>query len=69
MTFIDVELAKNQLAELVERAKAGEKIVISRNGKPEARFEYFRGDWNGPMWETPDLEVPDPEFEAVEYRG
>jgi len=30
--------AKTQLSKLVERAEAGEEIVIARNGKPVARL-------------------------------
>ena len=30
--------AKSQLSKLVERAEAGEDIVIARNGKPVARL-------------------------------
>ena len=35
---IDIRQAKAQLSRLVERAKAGEEIIISRDGKPVARL-------------------------------
>ena len=35
--------AKTKLSQLVERAKAGEDIVIARNGKPVARLVPIAG--------------------------
>jgi prevent-host-death family protein len=32
--YISVKEAKNQLSELLHRAEAGEKIVLTRHGKP-----------------------------------
>ena len=48
--------AKTKLSQLVERAEAGEDIVIARNGTPVARLvpvartaslESVRGAWRG----------------------
>jgi len=48
--------AKTKLSQLVERAQAGEDIVIARNGKPAARLVAIRsasalasvrGAWRG----------------------
>ncbi len=36
--FVSLYDAKTRLAELVERAAAGEEIVIARNGVPRARL-------------------------------
>ena len=38
MTQIGMHEAKTRLSQLVERAEAGEEIVIARNGKPVARL-------------------------------
>ncbi len=38
MTQIGMHEAKTRLSQLVERAEAGEDIVISRHGKPVARL-------------------------------
>jgi prevent-host-death family protein len=38
MTQVGMHEAKTQLSKLVERAEAGEDIVIARNGKPVARL-------------------------------
>ena len=36
--IVNVAAAKARLSELVERASAGEPIILSRNGKPKARL-------------------------------
>jgi prevent-host-death family protein len=38
MTQVGMHEAKTTLSQLVERAEAGEEIVIARNGKPVARL-------------------------------
>lgn len=38
MTQVGMHEAKTKLSQLVERAEAGEDIVIARNGKPVARL-------------------------------
>ncbi|MDO8185353.1 type II toxin-antitoxin system prevent-host-death family antitoxin [Conexibacter sp. JD483] len=56
MAQIGMHEAKTTLSKLVERAQAGEEIVISRNGTPVARlvpvearngFAELRGRWRG----------------------
>ncbi len=61
--------AKTKLSQLVERAEAGEDIVIARNGNPVARLvpvastatlESVRGAWNGRVRIAEDFdELPD----------
>ena len=38
MTQVGMHEAKTKLSQLVERAEAGEDVVIARNGKPVARL-------------------------------
>lgn len=38
MTTISLAQAKNQLSELVERARSGEAITVTRRGQPVARL-------------------------------
>jgi prevent-host-death family protein len=38
MTTINIYQAKTQLSRLVERAAAGEDVIIARGGKPVARL-------------------------------
>ena len=66
--------AKTQLSKLVERAEAGEDIVIARNGKPVARLvpvaapaslESIRGAWRGRVHIAEDFDdLPDDIAEA-----
>jgi prevent-host-death family protein len=43
MTQVGMHEAKTKLSQLVERAEAGEEIVIARNGKPVARLMAIQG--------------------------
>jgi prevent-host-death family protein len=56
MTQFGMHEAKTKLSQLVERAEAGEDVVIARNGKPVARLvpvrtaaalASVRGIWRG----------------------
>jgi prevent-host-death family protein len=57
MTRVGMHEAKTHLSKLVERAEAGEEVVIQRNGKPVARLvavveeprslASVRGVWRG----------------------
>ena len=61
--------AKTKLSKLVQRAEAGEEIIIARNGKPVARlvpvagtnsFASIRGIWRGRVHIADDFnELPD----------
>jgi prevent-host-death family protein len=69
MTQIGMHEAKTKLSQLVERAEAGEDIVIARNGKPVARLvpvasakslASIRGAWRGRVRMADDFdELPD----------
>jgi prevent-host-death family protein len=71
--------AKTQLSKLVERAEAGEDVVIQRNGKPVARLvpiveeprslATIRGSWRGRIRISDDFdELPDDIAEAFGAR-
>jgi prevent-host-death family protein len=70
--------AKTKLSQLVERATAGEDIVIARNGKPVARLvpvtransiASVRGLWRGRVHIADDFdELPDDIAEAFGVR-
>jgi len=67
--------AKTQLSKLVERAEAGEEIVITRRGKPAARlipertgkgFASLAGAWQGRVRLADDFdELPDDLADAL----
>jgi len=70
--------AKTKLSQLVERAEAGEDIVIARNGKPVARLvpvasttslAAVRGAWRDRVRIADDFdELPDDIAEAFGAR-
>jgi prevent-host-death family protein len=69
MAQVGMHEAKTKLSQLVERAEAGEDIVIARNGKPVARLvpvgrtaslADVHGAWRGRVWMADDFdELPD----------
>jgi prevent-host-death family protein len=69
MAQVGMHEAKTKLSQLVERAEAGEEIVIARNGKPVARLvaipetaplNSVRGAWRGRVHIAEDFDqLPD----------
>ncbi|MBV8594347.1 MAG: type II toxin-antitoxin system Phd/YefM family antitoxin [Caulobacteraceae bacterium] len=65
--------AKTNLSALVDRAAAGEDIVITKNGVPRAKLVAtpFAGEPRKPAhalrvtYVGPDFDAPDPELEAL----
>jgi prevent-host-death family protein len=78
MAQVGMHEAKTKLSQLVERAEAGEDIVIARNGKPVARLvpvtgttslAAARGAWNGRVLIADDFdELPDDIADALGAR-
>lgn len=66
MANVGMHEAKTKLSQLVERAQAGENIVIQRNGEPVARlvpvpkegnrFASILGIWEGQVWMADDFD-------------
>src|SRR5437870_5177794 len=76
MAIINMYEAKTNLSRLVERAEAGEEIIIARNGKPAAKLvpvakekkaPRVPGSMRGLIHMSDDFNNPDPEFEALFY--
>lgn len=69
MDTINLYEAKTHLSELVERAAAGEEIVIAKAGRPLARLVPLAkrttprplGSYAGQVWVGPDFEDPLPD--------
>ena len=67
MTKVNMHEAKSRLSQLVELAKAGEDVVIAKNGEPQARLTAIEPegkDWfgmdEGKIWMSDDFnELPD----------
>jgi prevent-host-death family protein len=60
--------AKTQLSVLVDRAAAGQEIVIAKNGKPMAKLVPYRprpqrkpGRFKGKIWMSDDFDAPMPD--------
>jgi prevent-host-death family protein len=78
MARVGMHEAKTKLSQLVERAAAGEDIVIQRNGTPVARLvpvaptaslESVRGAWRGRVRIADDFdELPDDVADAFGAR-
>jgi len=78
MTQVGMHEAKTKLSQLVERAEAGEDIVIARNGKPVARLvpvaataslASVRGAWRDRVRIADDFdELPDDMADALGAR-
>jgi prevent-host-death family protein len=70
--------AKTNLSQLVDRAAAGEEIIIAKNGVPKARLVPLArrahprrpGGWEGKVWisEHFDDPLPDELLDAFEGR-
>jgi prevent-host-death family protein len=67
---VNMHQAKTSLSRLVERALAGEDVVIARNGKPLVRLVPVQktrkprvpGRLKGTVWIGPDFEFTDEEI-------
>jgi prevent-host-death family protein len=69
--------AKTKLSELVDRAAAGEEIVIAKAGKPKARLVPIAparpkrkpGVWKGKVWIADDFDAPLPPDVLADFDG
>lgn len=66
--LVNVYDAKTQLSALVERAAAGEEIIIAKAGRPRARLVAVRttarrrpGKGKGRIWMAKDFDAPLPD--------
>lgn len=77
MEIINIQAAKTHLSRLVERAAAGEEIVIAKAGKPIVRLQAIGsqgaprklGLLAGKVRESADCWSPDEELEHLFYDG
>jgi len=74
---VNIYEAKTQLSRIIDRAAAGEDIVISRNGKPVARLCQLGpvtrtvefGVLRGRIKVAPDFDAPLPEDILAAFEG
>lgn len=72
-THVDISEAQQYLAHLIDRAEAGEDVVIDREGKPSVRLTPVAPDRSraprelgraaGQVWISDDFDDPVPGFE------
>jgi prevent-host-death family protein len=69
MKQVNIAEAKAQLSDLVQRAVAGEEIVIARDNKPLVRLVGVSsgrarapGSAKGAVWIADDFDAPLPDF-------
>jgi len=74
---VNIHEAKTHLSRLVDRAAAGEEIIIGRAGKPVARLVALEpsvekrrlGVWKGQVWVSPDFDEEDRELTRLFEEG
>jgi prevent-host-death family protein len=72
--IVNMHQAKTTLSRLVERALAGEEVIIGRNGTPLVRLvpvpqktePRVPGRLKGQIWISPDFELSDEEIDDFE---
>jgi prevent-host-death family protein len=76
-TIYNLYEAKTQLSQLVDRAAAGEEIIIGKNGKPlaklipvpHARVRRKPGGWKGKVFIRKDFDAPLPDEMSRAFEG
>lgn len=75
-TILNLYAAKTQLSALVDRAAAGEEIVIAKAGKPLAKLVPMRGTVRrrpgrakAAIWLGDDFDAPLPEALLAAFEG
>ena len=74
---VNIYDARTRLSQLVDRAAAGEEIVIAKAGRPTARLVPLRavrerrvpGNWAGRVEVAPDFDAPLPAGLVDEFDG
>jgi prevent-host-death family protein len=68
--------AKTQLSSLVDRAAAGDEIIIAKNGRPMAKLVPLKsaaqrrpGRGKGKIWMAADFDAPLPAGMLEAFRG
>lgn len=72
MTVVNMHEAKTNLSKLVQRAAAGEEIIVAKAGEPVAKIVAYTappkkprvpGSMKGQIWIAPDFDEIPEEFE------
>ena len=73
MVQVDIHEAKTHFSRLVDRAAAGEEIIIAKDGKPLVQLTPVKrerqlrslGSMRGKIWISDDFDAEDPEIIAL----
>jgi prevent-host-death family protein len=76
MSVTNIHEAKTRLSQLIERALAGEEVIIAKAGKPLVKLVPYQqsteprqpGRWKGKVWMAEDFDQL-PEDLAAAFRG
>jgi prevent-host-death family protein len=76
-TVLNLYEAKTSLSKLVDRAAAGEEIIIAKAGRPLAKLVPLRerklprrpGGWEGKVYITDDFDAPLPDEILDTFEG
>ena len=74
---LNIYEAKTHLSRLVDRAAAGEEIIIAKAGRPVARLVPLEktpvrrvpGRWKGKLWIARDFDAPLPDDVLAAFEG
>jgi prevent-host-death family protein len=75
--IVNMRVARTKLTQLIERARAGEEIIIAKAGEPLVRLVPVRrganarvpGRWRGKVWMAKDFnDLPDDILDAFERK-
>ena len=78
MKTVNIHEAKTHLSRLIQRAEAGEEVVIARAGEPVAKLVPYKpaklkrrrpGLMRGEIWIADDFDAPLPESILSAFRG
>lgn len=77
MESVNIYDAKTRLSQLVDKAAAGEDVIVSRNGKPLVRITALApakrritfGVLKGKVKIAPDFDAPLPDDVLAEFAG
>ena len=81
--IVNIHAAKTNLSKLIQRAEAGEEVIIARNGAPAVRLEPVsasktaparnKGSWlgslRGHIWMSPDFDADNEEIGRLMEEG
>jgi prevent-host-death family protein len=79
--IVNIHAAKTNLSKLIQKAEAGEEVVIARNGKPAVKLtpvaappaKREKGSWlgslRGQIWMADDFDAPNEEIGRLMEEG